>query len=161
MNNYKYRIVETNDLSVIKEFPRDADELYFMYPKATFPLTIDQLQTAIENRFDSMVVLVDDMVAGFANFYEVNNGLHCSIGNVIVNPTYRGKGVATYLIQTMEYLAINKYHAKEVHISCFNANVTGLLLYHKLGFVPYELEKRFDQKLSPVALIKMKKEVQK
>ena len=38
---------------------------------------------------------------------------------------------------------------------------TGLLLYNKLGFVPYEIEKRFDRKSFPIALIKMKKELQK
>jgi hypothetical protein len=38
---------------------------------------------------------------------------------------------------------------------------TGLLLYNKLGFLPYEIEKRFDRKSSPIALIKMKKELKK
>jgi hypothetical protein len=38
---------------------------------------------------------------------------------------------------------------------------TGLLLYNKLGFLPYEIEKRYDRKSFPIALIKMKKELQK
>ena len=61
----------------------------------------------------------------------------------------------------MECIALQKYSVKEVHISCFNSNITGLLLYNKLGFVPYEIEKRFDRKSFPIALIKMKKELQK
>jgi hypothetical protein len=40
-----------------------------MFPKASYPLTIDQLKEAIAQRFDSTVVLLDDRVAGFANFY--------------------------------------------------------------------------------------------
>jgi ribosomal protein S18 acetylase RimI-like enzyme len=79
---------------------------------------------------------------------------------VIVNPIYRGKGVGTYLINIMEKKAISKYNVNEIHISCFNQNVTGLLLYYKLGYVPYEIEKRYDKKSLPVALIKMKKQVQ-
>ncbi len=78
---------------------------------------------------------------------------------MIVNPIFRAKGVGTYLINIMEEKAISKYKVKEIHISCFNQNVTGLLLYSKLGYVPYEIEKRFDKKSLPVALIKMKKKV--
>ena len=41
----------------------------------------------------------------------------------------------------------------------FNKNITGLLLYRKLGYVPYEVEKRYDRNSTPVALIKLKKEL--
>ena len=78
---------------------------------------------------------------------------------MIVNPIFRGEGVGTYLIDIMEKKAISKYKVKEIHISCFNQNVTGLLLYYKLGYVPYDIDKRFDKRLVPVALIKMKKNV--
>jgi ribosomal protein S18 acetylase RimI-like enzyme len=107
------------------------------------------------------VVLYENKIVGFANFYKVKTGHYCSIGNVIVDPLYRGKGVGVYLINLMEGIALQKYSVKEVHISCFNSNITGLLLYNKLGFVPYEIEKRFDRKSFPIALIKMKKELQK
>lgn len=162
MNNaFLYRAVETNDLEIISKFPQDELELYFMYPRAIFPLTINQLQASIDNRFDSTVVLLGNNVVGFANFYEVKSGYYCSIGNVIVDPLSRGKGVGIYLINLMEDIALKKYNVTEVHISCFNTNITGLLLYNKLGFFPYEIEKRFDKKSFPIALIKMKKELQK
>ena len=160
-NAYLHRAVETNDLEIISKFPQDEFELYFMYPKAIFPLTINQLQASIDNRFDSTVVLYENKIVGFANFYKVKTGHYCSIGNVFVDPLYRGKGVGVYLINLMEGIALQKYSVKEVHISCFNSNITGLLLYNKLGFVPYEIEKRFDRKSFPIALIKMKKELQK
>ena len=160
-NAYLHRAVETNDLEIISKFPQDEFELYFMYPKAIFPLTINQLQASIDNRFDSTVVLYENKIVGFANFYKVKTGHYCSIGNVIVGPLYRGKGVGVYLINLMEGIALQKYSVKEVHISCFNSNITGLLLYNKLGFVPYEIEKRFVRKSFPIALIKMKKELQK
>ena len=35
-----------------------------------------------------------------------------------------------------------KYQAKEVQLSCFNENTAGLLLYPKLGFVPFSIEER-------------------
>ena len=132
-----------------------------MYPKAEFPLTADQLQISINNRFDSTVVLLDSIVVGFANFYEAKLGQYCSIGNVIVNPLFRFKGIGTYLIDTMENIAIKNYNVAETHISCFNQNVAGLLLYDKLGYIPYEIERRLDKKSVPVALIKMKKRITK
>lgn len=159
IQTYKHREVAPEDIPAISNFPRDENELFFMYPKAKFPLTVDQLKSSIDSRFDSTVILHDETVVGFANFYEVTENLHCSIGNVIVSPTFRSKGVGTYLINIMEKKAISKYKVKEIHISCFNQNVTGLLLYSKLGYAPYEIEKRYDKKSEPTALIKMKKEV--
>ena len=87
-----------------------------MYPKAEFPLTVEQLQKSVDDRFDSTVVLSDKVVAGFANFYEAKSGQYCSIGNVIVNPLFRGKGAGIYLISIMESIAIKNYNATETHI---------------------------------------------
>jgi ribosomal protein S18 acetylase RimI-like enzyme len=156
-NEYKHREVVYGDLEVLCKFPGDENELFFMYPKATFPLTTDQLKLSVDSRFDSTVILCKDSIVGFANFYEVIEDHYCTIGNVIVNPLFRGKGVGTYLIDIMEKKAINNYRVKEIHISCFNQNVAGLLLYYKLGYVPYEIEKRSDKKSLTVATIKMKK----
>ncbi|HKJ80582.1 MAG TPA: GNAT family N-acetyltransferase [Ignavibacteriaceae bacterium] len=161
IQTYKHREIAPADLAIICNFPQDENELFFMYPKAIFPLTFNQLKSSIDSRFDSTVVLHEKTIIGFANFYEVIENQYCSIGNVIVNPLFRGKGVGTYLIDIMEKKAISKYKVKEIHISCFNQNVTGLLLYYKLGYVPYDIEKRSDKKSVPVALIKMKKDVKK
>jgi ribosomal protein S18 acetylase RimI-like enzyme len=155
--NYKHREINNEDIETICSFPQNETELYFCFPKAVFPLTVDQLGSSIDNRFDSTVIIALNTIAGFANFYEAEKDKHCSIGNVIINPLYRGKGVGECLIKTMEDKAISKYNAKEIHISCFNANVAGLLLYNKLGYSPYEIEKRFDKHSVPVALIKLRK----
>jgi len=157
IQDFMHREVTSDDLPIICNFPQDEIELYFMFPKAVFPLTIDQLKSSINCRFDSTVIFYIDTIIGFANFYEVFETQYCSIGNVIVNPLFRGKGAGAYLINTMEKIAVSKYNVKEIHISCFNQNVTGLLLYYKLGYVPYDIEKRLDKKSIPVALIKLKK----
>jgi GNAT superfamily N-acetyltransferase len=160
IQDFMNREVTSDDLSFICNFPKDEIELYFMFPKAVFPLTIDQLKSSIDCRFDSTVILYNETIIGFANFYEVFENKCCSIGNVIVNPLYRGRGVGAYLINTMGKKAVCKYKVKEIHISCFNKNVTGLLLYCKLGYVPYDIEKRLDKKTIPVALVKLKKNVE-
>ena len=157
IQTYKHREIASEDIAIICNFPRDENELFFMYPKAIFPLTIDQLKSSIDSRFDSTVILYEETITGFANFYEVIENQYCSIGNVIVNPIFRAKGVGTYLINIMEKKAISKYKVKEIHISCFNQNTGGLLFYSKLGYKPYHIEKRLHKDFIPFALIHMKK----
>jgi ribosomal protein S18 acetylase RimI-like enzyme len=159
MEKPEYRKVIDSDIETICKFPQDENELFFMFPKSVFPLNYEQLKSAIDVRSDSIVIVSHITIVGFANFYETIKDQYCSIGNVIVNPLFRSMGAGAYLIKTMEDIAINKYKVKELHISCFNQNITGLLLYSKLGYKPYEIEKRFDKKSKPVALIKMKKEL--
>ncbi len=151
-----HRPFELRDLAAICRFPQNADELFFMFPKARYPLTPDQLAAVIAERTDATVAELDGEPVGFANFHQW--GLHsvCSIGNLIVAPAARGQGVGTYLIRHMVELAFAKYQASEVAISCFNENVTGLLLYTKLGFRPYGIEERRDHRGRRVALIHLR-----
>jgi len=151
-----YRPIEEADISFVCQFPQSENELFFMFPKASYPLTIEQLKDAIDRRTDSTVVLLGERVVGFANFYICEPGEKCAIGNVVVAPKIRGYGVGKYLIETMVQIALTKHRAKEVHISCFNQNVAGLLLYQKLGFMPVVIEERFDKEGNRVALIHMK-----
>lgn len=126
-----------------------------MFPKAVWPLTVEQLSQAISQRFESTVLLAGTDVVGFANYYKCEPGLSCSIGNVIVSPQVRGKGAGRYFVETMTAIAFDKYQVHHVEISCFNQNVTGLLLYAKLGFTPYSIEERLDPVGNRVALIHM------
>jgi GNAT superfamily N-acetyltransferase len=151
-----HRPVQEVDISTICQFPRSELELFFMFPKATYPLTVEQLSAAIAQRSESTVILLDGRVVGFANFYGCEPGEKCAIGNVIVAPDARGQGVGKYLIETMIQIALTKHMVKEVQISCFNQNVPGLLLYQKLGFRPFELESRIDKQGNRVASIHMK-----
>lgn len=151
-----YRPVQDQDISLICQFPQNEIELFFMYPKATYPLTYDQLKAAIEQRWESTVILLDVAVSGFANFYICEPGVKCSIGNVIIAPDKRGKGVGKYLVETMVQLAVQNYQAKEIHISCFNQNVAGLLLYSRCGFTPFAVEERVDKEGNRMALIHMR-----
>ena len=151
-----HREVRPEDVVRICSFPQTAEELYFLFPKAVHPLTPEQLGRAIAQRFDSTVALLHDRVCGFANFYVQEVSGTCAIGNVVVAPEAREKGVGKYLIETMSRKALLECRAEEVRISCFNGNVAGLLLYAKLGFVPFAVEPRLDPRGSRVALIHMR-----
>ena len=106
-----HRPVTENDLQIICGFPQNASELFFLFPKADFPLAPSQLQEAIAQRSDSTVVELDNEVVAFANFYRSETDGVCSIGNVIVSPAARGRGVGSYLIKHMAHLAFSKHLA--------------------------------------------------
>lgn len=145
------------DLSAVAAFPQNAQELFFAYPKAEWPLSADQLAAAMTERRDSTVVLLDGRVAGFANFYQWHYDDHCALGNLMVAPWARGHGVAHYLVAVMEQLAREHYHAKRMQVSCFNANSAGLLLYPKLGYALSGVVERRDPQGQRVALIQFSK----
>lgn len=159
INALSHRPIKISDFGKIRQLPQNKEELFFMFPKADYPLSVEQLGTVVENRSDSTVILLDKEIVGFANFYEVKENDYCSIGNVIVSSYFRNKGIGKYLIETMESIALEKYNVKEIHISCFNTNTKGILLYSKLGYIPYEVEERLDKEGRKVALIKMKREI--
>jgi ribosomal protein S18 acetylase RimI-like enzyme len=152
---FSHRPFQEEDLPVICRFPQTEQELFFMFPKAEYPLTVEQLKNSIEQRRDSTVILKDQKVTGFANFYLCEPGKSCTIGNVIVSPDTRGLGIGTFLINTMIEIAVKKYQVKSVELSCFNQNVSGLLLYQKLGFKPVFIEERSDKQGNRIAAIHM------
>lgn len=151
-----FRTVQAQDIARICSFARTEEEQFFFFPAATWPLTEEQLQASVDKRSDSTVIELDGVVVGFANFYKWEQAGTCTIGNVIVDPAIRGKGIGALLIKQMIDIARNRHQASEVTLSCFNSNVAGLLLYPKLGFVPYAIEERQDKQGRRLALIHLR-----
>ncbi|WP_054887552.1 GNAT family N-acetyltransferase [Pseudomonas sp. NBRC 111130] len=154
-----HRPVQPADIPAICCFPQGPDELFYMFPKANYPLTPALLSDTIAQRSGSTVVEGDGLVLGFANFYKAEHGGICALGNVVVAPAARGQGVARYLVQRMVELAREQFAAREVWVSCFNHNTAGLLLYPQLGFVPFGIEERKAQDGRRVALVQMKLQI--
>lgn len=152
-----FREVLEQDLPRLCSLPQSEDELFFMFPRAQFPLQPTELAHAIQQRQDATVAVLDGSVIGFANFYQWEHGGRCAIGNVIVAPEARGQGFGSALIEHMTALAFDKYQAQAVSIACFNTNVAGLLLYPRLGFQPYATEERQSKRGQRLALIHMQR----
>lgn len=149
------RPVRDADLSAICTFARSSEELYYLAPRASFPLTPQQLIASIAQRSDSSVVCCDEEVLGFANIYRCEEGA-CWVGNVVVAPRARRRGVARFLMQRMARLATERHGARELRVSCFNPNTAGLLLYSRLGYTPFALEERLDGQQQPIMLIHLR-----
>ena len=122
------------DLDQVVQFVRNADELFFAFPRAHWPLTREQLAAACAERQASTLALLDGRPAGFANFYQSVAGDYCALGNLMIAPWARSQGVAQYLVGVMEQLARRDFAARELRVSCFNDNSAGLLLYAGLGY---------------------------
>ena len=152
----KARCVSETDIPTVCLFPQNANELFFMFPKATYPLTHEQLRESIAKRMDSTVVELNGQVVGFANLYRWEFEGKCSIGNFVISPDARQRGVGKFLVQHMVEQAKSRHHARDVTISCFHQNIGALLLYTKCGFEPYEIEPRVDPYGNPAALIHMR-----
>ncbi|NNB44746.1 GNAT family N-acetyltransferase [Pseudomonas chlororaphis] len=154
--SFAFRPVQERDIPRICGFARNPGELFFFFPAASWPLTHEQLRDSIAQRSDSTVIERDGQVLGFANFYQWETQGTCTIGNLIVDPEARGAGVAGQLIGEMLRIARDKHQAAQVTLSCFNDNVAGLLLYPKLGFVPFAIEERRNKQNQRVALIHLR-----
>ena len=154
---FSHRVLKNTDAEEIVKFPASSAELFFLFPKADYPLKSEVLVNEAKKRSHPIVVLFDGELSGYGNFIKAERDKFCSIGNVIVNPKIRRKGVASYLVDTLTSIAFNELNAKSVKISCFNSNTYGLLLYHKLGFLPFSMEVRKKLNGEQVALIHMVK----
>ena len=155
--NLQHRPATTADLGTVAGFPQNVDELFFCYPKATWPLDIGQLAAALAERRESTVIELGGRVAAFANFYQWQHSEFCALGNLMVAPWARSRGVAQYLVEVMEDLARERYKAPLMKVSCFNANAAGLLLYTRLGYQPRAIVERLSPEGRRIALIQLDK----
>lgn len=151
-----FRPVDEQDIARICSFARTQEEQFFFFPAATWPLTHEQLRDSIARRSDSTVIERDGQVVGFANFYRWETAGICTIGNVIIDPEARSGGLGAQLVKHMISIARDRHQATEVTLSCFNSNVAGLLLYPKLGFVPFAIEERVSKQQERLALIHLR-----
>jgi len=156
---FSHRPVTTDDFEIICRFPSSAEELFYMAPTAAFPLSRDALRDIVAARESPTVLTWNNDPAAFASLYHCEAGQSCFIGNVIVAPDQRGKGAARELVNAMMEIARHRFAARDVRLSCFNANTGGLLLYAKLGFTPYAAEERRNSQGDRLALIHMRREL--
>ena len=86
---YVCRPCESTDIPVICTLPRTAEELFYMFPTARFPLSEEQLTANLRSRWHPTVIATgDDGVVGFGNLYGLS-GDECSVGNFIVATAQR------------------------------------------------------------------------
>ncbi|SMF68937.1 Ribosomal protein S18 acetylase RimI [Paenibacillus barengoltzii] len=141
---FQFRKAAHEDFLIIATMPQNQEGLFYMYPKGKFPISSEILEGVASSRFSPTVITYMGEVAGYCNFYEVNKGHDCWLGNVIVHPNFRRKGVGAYLLETMKNIARIEYNARELKLVCYNINTKALLFYYKHGFKPFDMKEMED-----------------
>lgn len=131
-----------------------AEELYTISPSATFPWDEEQIRQIAKVRSNLSVCTIDDAVVGFGNLYNIRRCESAFIGNIIVSGEHAGRGIGSALVKYLSDICINDYQATP-RLSVFNFNTRALLLYTKLGFMPYQVEPRCKPSGETVALVHM------
>jgi len=150
------RKATAEDFEAIVRLVPSKDELFLVYPKGTYPFTVEQVRYLSEVRKELTVVEREGEIVGFANLYDLESHKWAFIGNVVISRALRGTGLGQKLVDHMVRMAFKKYGSAETRISVFNENTPALLLYVGLGFRPYSIEARQDPAGRRVALIHMR-----
>lgn len=153
---YTFRAAQQSDLENVLKFPLNRTELFYFFPSAAYPLTLEQLEKQLSSRHESIIMLEDEQLVGFANFYNVEKHNIAFIGNVIIKPDKRRLGLGQKLLQQMINNGFTKLQLKEVHLSCYQDNIPALSFYKKIGFKIYAEEDRPDCNKQHTRLIHMR-----
>ena len=148
-----HRPYKGDDAELICGFPRSAEELYLVFPKAAYPLNSKRWQEIAHARRDATVGLLDGRLAGYVDFVDVRENHYCTVGGLVVHPGYRRQGVAGYLVNAMLQTAFDRYAARFVRASCLSHNKPAFALFHKIGFRPAQMGQRLGPDGEPFLLI--------
>lgn len=152
-----HRPLRPEDAARIAAFPQSPEELFHLFPKGSWPFTAEQVLEAAACRRDPTVAELEGGVVGYANFAVFEPGSHCAIGNVVVAPHARRRGVARFLVGALVERALGQYGMPEIRIGAHAANPAALLLYAAMGFVPYEIQAVPDWRGVTVPLVFLRK----
>ncbi|MBU1003402.1 MAG: GNAT family N-acetyltransferase [Proteobacteria bacterium] len=158
-DEFSHRPLAADDLPSICGFVRTKEELFFMFPAANWPLSCAQLAQAATQRREPTVFLWEGEVAGYANFRTWEPDQYCEVGNVVVDPALRRRGLASRIMAVMEAKARDAFEAKQLQVSCFSMNTGGLILYSRLGFLATGIATRSGPDGAPSTLIHLKKNI--
>ena len=93
----------------------------------------EMTKNEIENHLSDMrIIIFNNIDIGVTTFYEENN--EYVVGLIIVHPDYRGKGIATNIIN--EYIDIARNENKNINVKTYKYN-PAKELYERLGFIIY------------------------
>ena len=155
MSNFSHRSLKPEDAKGICSFVRSAEELFFCFPKASYPLAPNVLLAEAGRRHAATVAVEAGRVVGYVNFIDVQERRFCTIGNLVVDPARRRSGVGRYLVQAMVAKAVEDYRVRFVRVSCFSHNTSAFQLYHALGFKPIDMVQRTTPEGEPVLLLNL------
>ena len=151
---FTHRPLRDEDAPAICTFPKTDEELFYMFPRATPPLSPRQLLDMARVRHAPTVVLCGGELAAYANLIACEDGT-CEVGNLVVAPNFRRRGAGEYLLRIMGEQARDLLGALRLRADCFSENTAALLFYETLGFVPVGLKpwQKLDGRVKALVLL--------
>jgi len=107
-------------------------------PNFQYPFTFDSFQRDLKLNELSSYVLIDSAsnCVAFGQFYQRLDCLH--LGRLVVNPEFRGLGLAKTLIQNLINKGREQLNLNKVSLFVLKDNVIALKTYQSLGFIEKE-----------------------
>lgn len=155
MRRLQFRPALVRDYPAICALIENEQELFLIYPRGQYPFTVEQIHKLARTRHELTVATHDNEIVAFANLYDYKPGTSIHVGNVVVAPSRRGQGIGETLMRHMLNKAFGSYDVPRACLSVFSHNVPALLLYTRLGFVPFGIEERTSFTGERMALVHM------
>lgn len=152
----RFRPIVEDDFQTLCDLISSEEELFLVYAQGKHPLTVPQVRELVDIRMEPTVMEHADRVVGFANFYGYKEGKSVVIGNVVVDPSLRGKGLGRRLVSHMVDLAFDRYDLPSVRIHVYNRNLGALLLYGAMDFKPYAMKVKTDYAGDPAMMFTLR-----
>lgn len=134
-----HRAIQPQDWTIIKNWGERAaafEDIAF----AEWPYRVQILREQLAAQHSAVVLFHHSVLVGVAYFDQVELHGRCSIAQVLVAPDRRLQGYGRELVAVMRQRARERYRARELRVSCFSDNVSGLLFLRRLGFEPCDLQ---------------------
>lgn len=150
-----FRPIMDDDFQGVCDLIPSEEELFLIYDRGRYPLTIPQVRKLVENRMEPTVMLHRGVVVGFACYYNYREGRSVFIGNIVVDRSVRGKGLGKRLVSYMIDRAFHGHNLLNVRLHVYSRNLVALLVYNALGFQPYAMKAQKDYKGDPVMFLSL------
>jgi ribosomal protein S18 acetylase RimI-like enzyme len=150
-----FRSIVEDDFQTICDLMPSQEELFLIYDRGRYPLTVSQVRKLVEHRMDPTVMLHRGEVVGFGDFYNYCEGKSVFIGNIVVDRSLRGKGLGRRLVCYLIARAFNEYDLPSVRMHVYSRNAPALLLYSKLGFQPCAMKVKIDYAGEPAMCLSL------
>ncbi|WP_413700234.1 GNAT family N-acetyltransferase [Psychromonas sp. KJ10-10] len=101
----------------------------FRYP---FDLTTFTEDLNLKEINSFSMISADSQCVAFGQYYQRMG--RCHVGRLVVNPSFRGKGIVVDLINQLCELGFAEYTVKECSLFVMNDNHQAIKAYQKIGF---------------------------
>lgn len=150
-----FRSIVEDDFQAVCELIPSEEELFLVYDRGKFPLTVAEVAKLVERRMDPIVMVCRGAVVGFACYYNYQEGRSVFIGNIVIDRSVRGQGLGKRIVTYMIDRAFSLLNLQSVRLHVYNRNLPALLVYNGLGFQPYAMKVQRDYKGEPVIFLSL------